>query len=406
MMRPGARRGAIQPTSRMPRSGTSPWLRYAKAPYILTLFGAETPSRILAGYGGVAALLGVAWLWSRFSTSSSFLVPQTRLIPGQVRLLPTDLSEASALDVSVLQRAHRGVWNPYFARGVPHKRAHGRDPKKRGQGWMRSSHHAPLHRTLSRLVRDTLHRLTVGTRLQERRIKATEVSDEQEVGRGRAFLVIYTTALGATALAFITLALLVRGNQLTQLDVALTRQVQAVHEPIYAWALTHASDLGWFPANAVCFGLIFLALFQLGLRLEAILAVASSLIAGVAGEGVKLWVGRMRPSAPAVHVAAHLSGYSFPSGHVIQYVTLFGFTSYVVAATWSRGVARNALLVLFAALIALVGPSRVYLGQHWPSDVVGAYLFSALWLAGTIELHLMLKRRGISLSRRRTAAEP
>ena len=271
---------------------------------------------------------------------------------------------------------------------------------------MRSSHHAPLHSTVSRLVRDTLHRLTVGTRLQERRIKATEVSDEQEVGRGRVFLVIYTTALGATALAFITLALLVRGNQLTQLDIALTRMVQAVHEPIYAWALTHASDLGWFPANTVCFGFIFLALFQLGLRLEATLAVASSLIAGVAGEGIKLWVGRMRPSAPAVHVAAHLSGYSFPSGHVIQYVTLFGFTSYVVAATWSRGVARNAILILFAALIALVGPSRVYLGQHWPSDVVGAYLFSALWLAGTIELHLMLKRRGINLSRRRTSAEP
>jgi hypothetical protein len=37
---------------------------------------------------------------------------------------------------------------------------------------------------------------------------------------------------------------------------------------------------------------------------------------------------------------------------------------------------------------------------------VGAYLFSALWLAGTIELHLMLKRRGINLSRRRTSTEP
>jgi membrane-associated phospholipid phosphatase len=269
---------------------------------------------------------------------------------------------------------------------------------------MRSFHQAPLHSTFLRLVRDALHWMTVGTRLQERRLKATEVSADQEIGRARAFLMTYATALGTTALAFITLALLVRGNQLTQLDVALTRMVQAVHEPVYSWALTHASDLGWFPANAVCFGLIFIALLQLGLRLEATLAVASSLIAGVAAEGVKLWVGRMRPSAPAVHVAAHLSGYSFPSGHVIQYVTLFGFTSYVVAATWSRGVARNAILVLFAALIALVGPSRVYLGQHWPSDVVGAYLFGALWLAGTIELHLMLKRRGIGLLQQRASA--
>ena len=35
----------------------------------------------------------------------------------------------------------------------------------------------------------------------------------------------------------------------------------------------------------------------------------------------------------------------------------------------------------------------MYLGEHWPSDVVGAYLFASLWLAGTIEAHLFLKPR-------------
>ena len=43
--------------------------------------------------------------------------------------------------------------------------------------------------------------------------------------------------------------------------------------------------------------------------------------------------------------------------------------------------------------------TEIALGHHWPTDVVGAYLFAALWLAGTIEVHLLLKRRGVWLSR-------
>ena len=136
----------------------------------------------------------------------------------------------------------------------------------------------------------------------------------------------------------------------------------------------------------------FACLFALRFRLEALIGVGALVSGGLDREPHQIYVARPRPADPSIHIAAHLSDYSFPSGHVIQYTTLFGFCCYVVYIAWRNTWLRNLVLVALAATILLVGPSRVYLGEHWPSDVLGAYLFSAIWLAVTIEAH-RLKRR-------------
>jgi undecaprenyl-diphosphatase len=221
-----------------------------------------------------------------------------------------------------------------------------------------------------------------------------EVPPQQEVRRGRTFVRIYAALVILVTVAFVALAFLVRDtNLLARIDVTVTQAFQGVHLPLYGWVLTHTSDLGFLPLNVAAYVVVFAAFMALRLRLEAVLAVAASLLAGLVGGGIRLAVGRMRPSGPYVHVAGHLSGYSFPSGHVIQYATLFGFAFYVVFVAWRGGPARAGVLAALALLVALVGPSRVYLGEHWPSDVLGAYLFASLWLAGTIEAHLFLKPR-------------
>ena len=225
-------------------------------------------------------------------------------------------------------------------------------------------------------------------------ISDAEVPAEQEVRRGRRFIYLYGTALALAGVAFGALVVLARiPGPLLRVDLPVARALQGIDLPLVGWVLSHVSDLGYFPLSWIVYIVVFAAFFALRLRLEAVLVVVPSLLAGLLGAFLREAVGRQRPTEDLVHVARHISSYGFPSGHVIQYATLFGFACYVILVAWRSGVLRGLTVALLVALIALVGPSRVYLGAHWPSDTLGAYLLAGIWLAGTIKLHLLLKPR-------------
>lgn len=116
----------------------------------------------------------------------------------------------------------------------------------------------------------------------------------------------------------------------------------------------------------------------------------------------KVLIARPRPSAELVDFAYVGTGESFPSGHVAFYVGYFGFLFFVAFAILPRGAwQRRAALMLAALPLLLVGLSRVTLRAHWPSDVMGAYLLSGLWLGFSLEMYRRWKQRA---TMRRAAA--
>ncbi len=211
--------------------------------------------------------------------------------------------------------------------------------------------------------------------------------------RGLAVARAYVAVLVVAVLGFVALAVLADTHQIFRFDVALTRTLQSVHVAFYRWVMVNESDLGYEPFSPLTYLVIFALLFATRLRVAAFLAVISSLLADGVGAGIKHLIARARPSSTLVHVAAHLHSFSFPSGHVIQYTTLFGFTLYTILVAWKRTAPRAVLLIVLALLIILVGPSRVYLGEHWPTDVTGGYLFGGVWLAATIWVYRRLAAR-------------
>ena len=105
---------------------------------------------------------------------------------------------------------------------------------------------------------------------------------------------------------------------------------------------------------------------------------------------IKSGVGRNRPSAEAL---VESGGPSFPSGHVMAAIALWGLVPPIVALVTNRRSLWWAATVVSAAIILLVTASRVYMGVHWFSDVIGGLVFGAVYL-------LIIERIGDASHRR------
>jgi membrane-associated phospholipid phosphatase len=108
---------------------------------------------------------------------------------------------------------------------------------------------------------------------------------------------------------------------------------------------------------------------------------------------VKDLIGRPRPTADLVNVVARLQDYSFPSGHVMYYLGFLGFIGFLVFSLLKPSLKRSLLLVIIGIPVVLIGVSRIYLGEHWASDVLGSYLLGSLTLVAIIQFYRWGKTR-------------
>jgi undecaprenyl-diphosphatase len=103
--------------------------------------------------------------------------------------------------------------------------------------------------------------------------------------------------------------------------------------------------------------------------------------AGIFGLTVvfKAALGRARP--PLAQAMAAADGYGFPSGHAAAAAAVCGAAAWLCSLRMRSWRGRIAVWAAAAMLAALVGISRVYLGVHWVSDVIGGWIFGILWMA-------------------------
>jgi undecaprenyl-diphosphatase len=185
-------------------------------------------------------------------------------------------------------------------------------------------------------------------------------------------------------LLFGGLTALVTGGLTADADLATTLAVQRISAPWFGPLMLGVSLFGFQPQAVVIISAVSALLWRVGLGTEArfvLLASASALLT----EAVKWLVARPRPSASLVSVMEGVGGYGFPSGHTLFYVTFFGFLAYLAYARLKRGRLRTAALCLSGLLIVLIGPSRIWMGHHWASDVLASYALGLTYLVVLVQ---------------------
>jgi len=181
----------------------------------------------------------------------------------------------------------------------------------------------------------------------------------------------------------------------------------AVDEHIHRWVISHRSQASITIARVCTWGgvtrVVLPALIAVGAvtagpgrditrRLGSGLLLSLVASAGVLVEiQINALIGRARP--PMADWAAVAGGPAFPSGHTTAATLFAGACAWALASRVRAGWPRRAVWAGAVVYAAAVGWSRVWLGVHWPADVVGGWLFGTAWLAGSIAVIFAVRRR-------------
>ena len=197
------------------------------------------------------------------------------------------------------------------------------------------------------------------------------------LARGR----VASAAAVAGLVGFGAIFAAVRARRSEAIDLALMLRLQRRRRPWLDRLMAAASWPGFPPQSRTIPPVIIGSLWLLRFRAEAaFLAVAWG--TGALSTVLKAGMDRPRPLAGTDLrvVVAPLGGSSFPSGHVITYVGTYGFLAYLADTLVRDPLIRRVATGGLVGLVVLVGPSRIYQGHHWPTDVTASYLLGTTYL--------------------------
>ena len=175
----------------------------------------------------------------------------------------------------------------------------------------------------------------------------------------------------------------------TRFDIAVRAWVHQFASPTLTSAMMVISALGsqGLAVAVIIAIVIFLRLKWRRAAIGLLFTVAGGLVLELT---LKYAFHRSRP-APFFGAVPHT--YSFPSGHSLMSFCVYGVLAGLLSHRVRTAAVRVMVWIVAAALIVVIGVSRIYLGVHYPSDVLAGYLAAAVWVSALLAADRVRKRK-------------
>lgn len=215
-----------------------------------------------------------------------------------------------------------------------------------------------------------------------------EKSLTKSVDRFVLFSVIFLIGFG---LAFWMFAEKLKEHQLHQFDLSIISFIQDSITPQNTKMMEFFTFLGSTKA-VIILSLISLVVMLLNKkRWETLFFIIAVSCSAIFNRLLK-WI--FQRARPEIHPLITETGYSFPSGHSMTAIVFYGMLAYLLMLFFEKSFAKIITLLGFAALIITIGVSRIYLGVHYPSDVLAGFSAGGAWLFMCIlALRLIVNKR-------------
>jgi undecaprenyl-diphosphatase len=214
------------------------------------------------------------------------------------------------------------------------------------------------------------------------------------------FLGLISLAVAVLSLfLFAWLAEEMRDNDVARFDSTVRAWVHGFASPWLTQIMTIISLFGY---NILVVGVVssLVVFLRMRWRRAAAFMAVTMIGAGILDASLKQAFHRVRPP---VFFGIAPTNYSFPSGHALASFCFYSVLAGLIAHRVKSMRLRVGVGVLAGLLIAAIGFSRIYLGVHYPSDVIAGYLAAAMWVSAVLSLDSYRVRRRARRTQPKTA---